>query len=148
MSIRGTDYTELQRVREHNAALQKELWRREVADALAAQEKLKDEQAAAEAAAAEASRVSRAAELEKARKSAWRNHFVNQALAGGHDSFVRYLDRPGEMLERECDQPGWPPGTSPDALQLEALVPEPEETDEHANSTIGKALAAVGRKRI
>src|SRR6266700_2590405 len=106
------DYTELERLRESEKELQRILRQREVADALATQERLKRVQAEADAAANEAARVEQAAQLERARRASWHNYKLDIALKS-NDTFVKYLDRPMAEIERTDLEDGWPPGDGP-----------------------------------
>jgi hypothetical protein len=147
----AVDYNEMERLREQNKVLQQEFLRREVADCLSAQEKLRKDQEAADAASAEASRVAQAEQLEKARRASWRNYNLNGAIKQGEAAFRRYLDRPmAEIDATDCSpQSGWPPGDGPHHYSPQALLPAPVEDDpgDVKNTLIGKALAAVGGKR-
>ena len=108
----AVDYNELERLRESEKELHRILRQRDVADALATQERLKREQAEADAAANEAARVAEAEQLEKARRASWRNYNLDAAIK--KKTLHLYLDRPmSEIDATDCGPTGWPPGDGP-----------------------------------
>ncbi len=128
-------------MRDRAESVERELRRRDVADALATIEKRKAAEAAAAAANEAEAVAARDASLEKTRRSCWLNWRVDRALEAGGDAFAKLLGN--TRLLNEAPERGWPPGTSAADYGAVPVLTEPAD---FSNTFLGQCIAQTARR--
>ena len=135
--------TETAAWRERAEAAEAEIRRRDMDEVRTSIARREEEQRAADELAAQARAQRDADELEKHRRSAWFHHKLDEAVAGGDETFGRFLMRSVEQHMQDAPPAGFPPGVTADDFKTVPAPPaEPDPAVEH--TPLAQALAKAG----